>query len=81
MRSVDAVTKKSLTGTWVCVFKLLIHFQTQVTRLLLNVNVGVRLLVLMGLAACVALLLAADWLRPGTVCARFTKTACGQCSN
>lgn len=59
MRSVDTVTKKSLTGTWVCVFKLLIHFQTWVTRLLLNVNIGVRLLVLMGLAACVALLLAA----------------------
>jgi diguanylate cyclase (GGDEF)-like protein len=41
------------------VFKLLANFNFRVTRLLLNVNIGVRLLMLMGLAASVALLLAA----------------------
>lgn len=40
-------------------FKLLENFHLYVTRLLLNVNIGVRLLTLMGLAASVALLLAA----------------------
>lgn len=41
------------------VFKLLKYCQYGVTRLLLNVNIGVRLFMLMGLAALVALLLAA----------------------
>lgn len=58
MCGVDTVTKKSLTGAWVCVFKRLIHFQTWVTRLLLHVSIGVRLLSLMVLAAVVALVLA-----------------------
>lgn len=40
-------------------FKLLANINFRVTRLLLNVNIGVRLFTLMGLAALVALLLAA----------------------
>lgn len=39
-------------------FKLIANINLQVTRLLLNLNIGVRLLALMGLAATVALLLA-----------------------
>ncbi len=39
-------------------FKLLTHFHSRATRLLLNISIGTRLLMLMGLAAAVALLLA-----------------------
>ena len=38
-------------------FKLVANFHFNVTRLLLHVSIGVRLLSLMGLAALVALLL------------------------
>lgn len=38
--------------------KLLINFHARVTRLLLNVSIGTRLLALMSLAVCVTLLLA-----------------------
>ena len=41
------------------VFKLLENLHARITRLLLNVNIGVRLLTLMGFAASIALLLAA----------------------
>lgn len=45
------------------VFKRLHHLNARVTGQLLNLNIGVRLLLLIGLAACVALLLAGAGIR------------------
>jgi hypothetical protein len=83
MRNAES-NDKSAARTGACVFNLLANIHFRVTRLLLNVNIGV-LFTLMGLAAIVALLLTAqafwDWQRQKKACDRSMKIVWCRYSN